>query len=632
MIGNMSNVATLTDQLALMPDRQLPMLAQQYKNDAITLSLILNEKNRRDRLRNAPKMAEAQAQPKVNDEVVASMQPQPQLPEQVGIGALPAPNMQNMADGGIAGMPDGSNAALQYNNEPVLRMAGGGEVRRFNGAAGSFTGPVMTLQQFIQSQGLTVSEFNRMAPEAQQQIREAFKSLGYGAPSGTPSSAAPKAAPTASSGSYAQQPKPFASMAGQGFAAPTAAVGLGGAALSGLAANYVNRLSPEAREQLMGDIGSDTGFAAAILNQAEPTPTKTTASTPVATTAATSDYTQDLAPGMQAGQKIVNTPPPPAPPAPTQQQVVIPTAGLLNTKPPTAEEAKQQAGQFVDFSKAETDLSLMRANQRMRDEALIKTYEDTKPKTPAYQGLEALLDKESKETATEKDKAGLWAVFNGFLEMAAGESPHALTNIAKGVLKGSSEYSTAMKDIKKIERENMKMRADIEQARRAEARDDQKTLLGLQKDIADRQTKIDELGIGLISTISKTKADTATSLFRTGVEQAAQNARTMVEQAGQNARTTAQLNAPTGIERLVGRMQTDPKFAAAYKDYASISPEAKGDAAILAKYATADGQMALKMMEASQDPQERALAASIKARLQASMLTPTTAPTGPVRP
>jgi len=31
MIGNMSNVATLTDQLALMPDRQLPMLAQQYE-------------------------------------------------------------------------------------------------------------------------------------------------------------------------------------------------------------------------------------------------------------------------------------------------------------------------------------------------------------------------------------------------------------------------------------------------------------------------------------------------------------------------------------------------------------------------------------------------------------------------
>lgn len=100
MIGNMGDVANLTDKLALMPDQMLPRLAQQYKADAITLSLILSEKNRRDKLRNASKMQAAAPQPKVNDQIVASMQ---QMPEDVGIGALPAPNMQQMADGGIAG-------------------------------------------------------------------------------------------------------------------------------------------------------------------------------------------------------------------------------------------------------------------------------------------------------------------------------------------------------------------------------------------------------------------------------------------------------------------------------------------------------------------------------------------------
>ena len=58
MMGNMGEIATLTDKLALMPDNQLPRLAQQYKGDAITLSLILGEKNRRERLRNAPRSEE----------------------------------------------------------------------------------------------------------------------------------------------------------------------------------------------------------------------------------------------------------------------------------------------------------------------------------------------------------------------------------------------------------------------------------------------------------------------------------------------------------------------------------------------------------------------------------------------
>ena len=127
MIGNMGDVATLTDKLALLSDQMLPRLAQQYKNDAITLSLILSEKNRRDRVRKAMQaQAGAQPQPKVNDQIVAGMQ---QLPENVGIGALPAPSMQQMADGGIAGYPDGD---LIASNEPVIRMADGG-IARFAG-------------------------------------------------------------------------------------------------------------------------------------------------------------------------------------------------------------------------------------------------------------------------------------------------------------------------------------------------------------------------------------------------------------------------------------------------------------------------------------------------------------------
>ena len=126
MIAGLGSTNKLSDQLATVPDNMLPRMAQQYKQDAITLSMILSEKNRRDRIRQSGTM-QAQPQPKVNDAVVASMQPQMQqmpqgqaqaMPEDTGIAQLPAGNM-NFADGGI------------------ISFADGGEVQRFAGEGAS---------------------------------------------------------------------------------------------------------------------------------------------------------------------------------------------------------------------------------------------------------------------------------------------------------------------------------------------------------------------------------------------------------------------------------------------------------------------------------------------------------------
>ena len=102
--------AKLADRIALLGDPMLRQLAQQYKDDAITLSLILNEVNKREHVKNATQMdlQQAMQQPKVNDQVVASMQPQ-QLPEDVGIGTLPTPNIDNMAAGGLVAFADGGD-------------------------------------------------------------------------------------------------------------------------------------------------------------------------------------------------------------------------------------------------------------------------------------------------------------------------------------------------------------------------------------------------------------------------------------------------------------------------------------------------------------------------------------------
>ena len=62
-----------------------------------------------------------------------------QLPEDQGIAQLPAPNIQNMAGGGIVAFADGgyTNEDMMNSSEPVVRMAYGGEVKKYSGQAES---------------------------------------------------------------------------------------------------------------------------------------------------------------------------------------------------------------------------------------------------------------------------------------------------------------------------------------------------------------------------------------------------------------------------------------------------------------------------------------------------------------
>jgi len=90
----------------------------------------------------------------------------------------------------------------------------------------------------------------------------------------------------------------------------------------------------------------------------------------------------------------------------------------------------------------------------------------------AYEGYEQTLKKEELQDATDKEKAGLMALFKGFLGVAAGESPNAAVNIAKGALLGVDDYNVAMKDLKKSAKERNKEFQFIQQARRAEERGD----------------------------------------------------------------------------------------------------------------------------------------------------------------
>lgn len=244
-MNGMGQIATLADRLSTMSDQMLPQLAQQYKDDAITLSLILNEKNRRDRMRQTAQANPQQAmqQPKVNDQVVASMQPQ-QLPEDVGIGTLPTPNIDNMAAGGLVAFADGGDVE-RYNSQGSI--PGGWEM-----AADYATVPAE-----IAAAGVPVMVYRQAADVAARMgtsVGAILKSMGYevGAATGRGAVQVGKAA----------------------LSAPGAAILAGGIPATKFATQTM-AANPKLREaytenEMLSAMDPDAAMAAAILNNAAP--------------------------------------------------------------------------------------------------------------------------------------------------------------------------------------------------------------------------------------------------------------------------------------------------------------------------------------------------------------------------
>jgi len=107
----------------------------------------------------------------------------------------------------------------------------------------------------------------------------------------------------------------------------------------------------------------------------------------------------------------------------------------------------------------------------------------------AYAGLEKSLQGDAETAGKEKDQSFWMSVMQAGLSAAAGSSPNALKNIADGMNVGLSSYKDSLKEFKKAEKERQKAMADIEQARRAEARGDADTAIKATERSEDRMDK-----------------------------------------------------------------------------------------------------------------------------------------------
>jgi hypothetical protein len=198
-------------------------------------------------------------------------------------------------------------------------------------------------------------------------------------------------------------------------------------------------------------------------------------------------------------------------------------------KGPSVQDAKALAGQFFD-TKAQTDaIEKFVKDQEASVDAARERRKEGKPEGKAYSKFEEMLQGEEGRAGKERDEATGVAIFRAGLAMMGGTSPRAFENISKGALAGLDDYTAAMKDMKKSAKERQKAFADIENARRAEDREDWKSAQAFEDKAATRMDRAREVGIDGIMKVTGKNAEIASSIYKTQVEQQGQTARTKMQ-------------------------------------------------------------------------------------------------------
>lgn len=393
----MIDVNEITSTLRGMPDQQLQKYAMMHKGDPYILALAVAESNQRKKLRAASQgQAGAMPQPKVADAAIAGMAQQ--LPENQGIAQIPAPNIQGMADGGIAGYGDGDDVPKRngmamggmfdfaQRSEPVVRMADGGMIPRYNGQMGSLTGDIPGFQNVQPRDQFT----QQGAPENTPFFQRVFESL--------------------SAGNKERQLAMIEQKIAQGTATPeekavfqTEKLKAAGTPQLAAPKDVVN---PD--DVLMAS--EKAGKAKAIADKS-PTAKDTTSAAPRAQTGQ----------GGTSGQGI--------------QSMYELFAGPKNKRDTELNEIERR---IREQGKAETSSAQQQLNRLKEDLAAQGDYGKDR---------EAKLKGKEERIAKEEGKAGGLALLEAGLAMMAGGSSNAFANIGQGAMAGTAAYRKSMDKI-----------------------------------------------------------------------------------------------------------------------------------------------------------------------------------------
>jgi len=394
------NSEKITSQLASMPDQALKQMAMMHKADPYILPLIISEDGRRKRTRQAAQAQMTQMQqPKVADAAVAQMGA---LPEDQGIAQLPTPNMQNMADGGIAGYDDNQFDFTQ-RSEPVVRMADGGYVPRYQGVPTAMGGDGSLVKSSLQK--IEEANIAALGPLAQQ-FKQAEQQFIAAAKSGDQQAIAQymqakevlrkQLEETVASKFGNQAPKVLNQLLSSDSAAPAAS-----------AAPVV---------PIASDTAKTPAAPAVAANAAPAAPTK---KPPVKETSAAPR--PQGAPGASSGQGI--------------QSIYELFAGDKNKRDIELNEIQERIRQQ---GTAETSSAQQQLNRLKEDITAQGAYGKDR---------EAKLKAREERIGKEEGKAGGLALLEAGLAMMSGTSANAFANIGQGALAGTAAYRKSLDKI-----------------------------------------------------------------------------------------------------------------------------------------------------------------------------------------
>ena len=423
--GGVPDVDLITATLAkLQPDSALQNYARMHKNDPYIVSLATAESNRRKALRLAAQGQNTGPQATVADQSIAGMAPQPvmtgagvplqtgsggrvqtELPEDQGIARIPAPNIQRMADGGIAGYGDGDDVPKRngmaqggmfdfaQRSEPVVRMAEGGHIPRYQG--NTTDGSLVSSNPMYSIPG-----FQAVSP------REQFTQQG--APENTPFFQ--RVFESLSSSNKERQLAMIEQKIAQGTATPEEKAvyqteKLKAAGTPQLAAPK-DTFNPD--EALMAS--EKAGKAKAAADKAPATKD----SAPAAPRAQTGQ-------GGTSGQGI--------------QSMYELFAGPKNKRDTELNEIERR---IREQGEAETSSAQQQLNRLKEDLAAQGTYGKDR---------EAKLKGKEERIAKEESQAGGLALLEAGLAMMAGTSANAFANIGQGAMAGTANYRKSMEKI-----------------------------------------------------------------------------------------------------------------------------------------------------------------------------------------
>lgn len=203
---------------------------------------------------------------------------------------------------------------------------------------------------------------------------------------------------------------------------------------------------------------------------------------------------------------------------------------------PSVAGAKDLAGQFYDAKGMREQLDQYLAEEKAAAEAARTRRAEGKPEGKPYTKYEEMLQAEEAGAGKERDEATGVAFLKAGLAMMSGTSPHAFENLGKGAMVGLEEYTGAMKDLKKSAKERQKAFADIENARRAEERDDWKSKNDFEDKAETRLSNARKYGVEFIKDVTGKDAEIASKIYDRQVAEAGSTQRTQISAAAMQAR------------------------------------------------------------------------------------------------